>query len=246
MRTTYTPLGRLARRILRTFWPIPGSPSYGSADDICSVRLVPEQPFIEAVRRAIKATRATNCRGAYLEFGVFNGTSLACAHRAARLEDAESLRLLGVDSFKGLPTHVSCEDGGVWEPGQFACSLADTRRCLANRNIESHAVTLIERWYDELSVDHLAAALDGHRIQIAMIDCDAYSSASRALSLITPLLAPIAIIFFDDWRLRDVDLIGGGEYRAFNEWRNVHHSINIQHFPSYSRKSQAFILSSPT
>lgn len=244
MRTTYTPFERWMKRLVRSFWPIPGSPLYTPEDDICSVELIPQDRFTEVMRQSIRATEAAAGPGAYVEFGVFNGTSLACAADAARAEGASSLRLIGIDSFQGLPGHVAGEDGGVWKPGQFACSQADTYRCLAARDLDPNTITLLSRWYDDLSPEELGDLLSGDRIKILMVDCDAYSSARQALALAMPHLASKAVIFFDDWRLRDVDLLNGGEYRAFNECRARNPGIRVERFQSYSRKSEAFFITS--
>ncbi len=244
MRTTYTLVGRFVRHIIRSIWPIPRSPVYGPEVDICSVRLVPEARFAEAIRRAIRETSSsdTGATSAYVEFGVFNGTSLAAAMAAAREEGESALRLIGFDSFEGLPATVVNDDGGVWRPGQFACSRADATRCLAVRGLSEESFTLVDGWYEDLDPARMREVLVGRRIRILMIDCDAYSSARRALTLSTPYLAKKAIIFFDDWKLNDVDLANGGEYRAFAEWQRQNPGFRIRNFKSYSRKSMAFIV----
>jgi hypothetical protein len=150
--------------------------------------------------------------------------------------------MVGFDSFQGLPPDVTREDAGVWLPGQFACSREQTEACLARAGVEPDEVRMVAGWYDGVSPGTVELALGGTKASIVMIDCDAYSSAARALELITPELASKAIIFFDDWRLRNVDLFGGGEYRAFNEWRTRNSGWHLERFKSYSRKSEAFAL----
>ena len=245
MRTRYSPLGRLLRRFARLFRPIPKSPDYSDIADICAVRLVPEQALTEVYCTALKILGASAREGAYVEFGVFNGTSLACMSSAVARSGLQQFPMVGINSFQGLPTTVSDEDGGVWRPGQFACSREDALRCLSSRQVPPTSYSLIDGWYQEIDTALLGKHLDGRRIAILMIDCDAYSSAKRALELSGPLLAERAIIFFDDWRLNDLDLKEGGEYRAFNEWRAANPWIIVESFPRYNRKSEAFVLTRP-
>jgi O-methyltransferase len=241
VRTHYSKLDVVLKRLYRQFRPIASSPPYGPDDDICTVRLVPEEPLIDAFRRAVRRLSLIGQHTAYVEFGVFNGTSLACMAKASGLE-ATPIKMIGLDSFEGLPQDVGHEDAGVWLPGQFACSRQSAEQCLSRFGLRIDQVELIGGWYNELTHADLQKVLGDRLASIIMIDCDAYSSAKTALQLITPFLAPKSIIFFDDWRLRNVDLIGGGEYRAFNEWRACNPNWRVEHFKSYSRKSEAFSL----
>ena len=144
--------------------------------------------------------------------------------------------------FKGLPSDVSNEDGGVWRPGQFACSQEEALRCLSAKRVQPSSYSLIDGWYHDIASVDLGEHLAGRKIAILMVDCDAYSSAKRALELSGPHLAERAIIFFDDWRLNDLDLKDGGEYRAFNKWRVANPHVKVEAFPRYNRKSEAFLL----
>jgi len=242
VRTRYSSLGRLLRRLVRVLRPISKSPDYSDTADICAVRLVPEQALTEVYRKALRILGASARDGAYVEFGVFNGTSLACMSAAAASSNVQPFPMIGIDSFEGLPSEVSNEDGGVWTPGQFACSRDETLRCLSAKRVLPSSYSLINTWYHDLEPSTLDEHLKGRRIAILMIDCDAYSSAKRALDLAGPLLAERAVIFFDDWRLNDLDLKEGGEYRAFNEWRSINSQVRIDSFPRYNRKSEAFVL----
>jgi predicted O-methyltransferase YrrM len=209
------------------------------------VKLVPERELALAYRRALDLLCINPDATAYVEFGVFNGTSLACMSAAAAASGRSSLRLIGIDSFKGLPATVAGEDLGVWTPGQFACSQEDAIRCLTAKGVFPPAYALIDGWYSELQNARIAASLGERSVSVIMIDCDAYSSAKSALDLITPFMAQRAVIFFDDWRLNDLDVFDGGEYRAFNEWRDAHPEVKVEAAPRYNRKSEAFVLTFP-
>ena len=55
--------------------------------------------------------------GDYLEFGVFNGTSMCCMHRALNTVGNRHSRLIGFDSFEGLPEVAARDSAGHWRPG---------------------------------------------------------------------------------------------------------------------------------
>ncbi len=87
---------------------------------------VPEAEFPQCVREAIRQLRRDNPNedvGAYLEFGVSCGTSMACVCHALRDEGLASVRLIGFDAFEGLPPEAADEG---WTPGKFHSSLGAT------------------------------------------------------------------------------------------------------------------------
>ena len=58
--------------------------------------------------------------GDYLEFGVSYGMSMSCMHRVLTRLKLKNVRMIGFDSFKGLPESAATEHPGIWKPGQFA------------------------------------------------------------------------------------------------------------------------------
>jgi hypothetical protein len=74
-----------------------------------------------------------------------------------------------------------------------------------------------------------------------MVDCDAHSSAKLALAFVAPLIVSETFIFFDDWRLNDLDLANGGEYLAFHEFRDAHREFSWRDFGAYNRKSKVLL-----
>jgi hypothetical protein len=163
-------------------------------------------------------------------------------HEACRLESRTDIKLIGLDSFQGLPSNISQDDNGIWSPGQFTCTIEDTIRCLEKRGTPASAVTLEKCWYKDLRPERLLELIGEHEPAIVMIDCDAYSSARSALGLLSRIDISECTIFFDDWRLHDIDLNGGGEYRAFHEWLEEHPEYKASRIPAYSRKAEAFTL----
>src|SRR5690606_25494453 len=95
--------------------------------------LVPEQEFSKSTRNAIKQLlehESLNEIGDYLEFGVSRGTSMAAVFKLTDNLGLKRMRLIGFDSFQGLPME-SAEEG--WAPGQFHSTLSATQRYLDKR-----------------------------------------------------------------------------------------------------------------
>ena len=57
--------------------------------------------------------------GDYIEFGVCFGRSLASMHRVAKRRGLDRMRLIGFDSFEGLPPEAKTDDAGYWAPRMF-------------------------------------------------------------------------------------------------------------------------------
>lgn len=236
----YNQFERITKRLWRKILPVPSTPPFNSSDDICGVTLVPAKKLTERFKAALAVTDSEE-PGAYIEFGVFNGLSMGCMLRAIKSTSIQ-LKTIGIDSFRGLPEKVLDDDGGIWQPGQFTCSFSQMENCMRNRGDDPDQVHFEKAWYDDLTLDRMGELLDGRVPKIIMVDCDAYSSARRALELVTPFLREKTVIFFDDWRLHNVDLEHGGEFRAFEEWLKEHQQFRELSFKSYSRKAEAFII----
>jgi hypothetical protein len=81
-----------------------------------------------------------------------------------------------------------------------------------------------------------------HRIGIAFIDCDTYSSSKTVLDFLAPLVTEPMIFCFDDWKLYDMDLKETGEYRSFNEFLEKNTHLEAKEIKSYNRKSKSFLV----
>jgi hypothetical protein len=182
--------------------------------------------------------------GDYLEFGVYNGTSLACAHRALVEVGARPVRMFGFDSFQGLPKDAATEvGGGVWRPGEFRMDEKFTRQFLTDQGVDWTRVRLVKGWFsDSLN----AATLQRHGIRKAsliMVDCDIYSSSKTVLDFCEPLIVDRAVVFFDDWFSGGLAEKNQGEKRAFDEMLAAHPELSAEEFGDYGSNSKVFVVS---
>lgn len=136
--------------------------------------------------------------GDIVEFGSYQGYSL---YWLARFRDELGLkmRIIGIDSFEGLPVAST-----IWKKGLFS----DTSRAACERSVlaalgggslAERNIHIIQGLFNDPRVaSELKALTSG--IVLAHIDCDLGSSASQAMALVREAGAgdPLYLLF-DDW-----------------------------------------------
>lgn len=244
MNYRYNKLERFLKIIYRKLFPsVPSSYTLGKIDNICDVRLVPTEKLQSYFTNCINILRELKGDdiGDYLEFGVFNGTSLSDAYITSQKLNA-NMRFFGFDAFEGLPEESEKEDAGVWKKGFYTCSFEQLQECLKMKNINPDNINWVKGWYkDTLTSD----TLDKYKISnpgIVFIDCDTYSSSKSVLDFLTPIIKRPVIISLDDWRLYDLDIKGEGEYRSFNEFLEKNSTFKVKEIKTYKRNSRSFLI----
>ena len=203
------------------------------------VRLVPEEALTDRYREALlwlinQELDGSLSLGDYLEFGVFNGTSLYCMHRASQELGLERMRLFGFDSFEGLPDSAAI-DG--WIPGDFHIEYGYTRSWLTRRGVDWNRTFLVKGWFSETLTQALAREHKLKKASVIMIDCDAYQSTKEALTFCASLIGQCAVIFFDDWNSGGRADQRIGEKLAFEEFLHSNPDITFDKFGGYNEKS---------
>ena len=156
--------------------------------------------------------------GDYIEFGVCFGRSLASMHRVAQRRGLEQMRLIGFDSFEGLPSEAKTDDAGYWAPRMFKADIRITKWFLNKAEVDWSRVTLVKGWFSETLNEATIEALQLKKASIILVDCDMYRSAREALDFCAPLIHDQAVIIFDDWYAGGLDRKNLGEKRAFEEF----------------------------
>jgi hypothetical protein len=203
--------------------------------------LVPRHEFSACVRRAIAALRDAapdEPLGDYLEFGVSRGTSLASVHAVLAESGLSGPRLVGFDSFEGMPPE-SAREG--WMPGQFHSTLSATRRYLASEGVDLGRVELVKGWFSETLTPETRERLAIGKASLIMIDCDIYSASRTALDFCEPHIGDRAVIMLDDWGWR---ANGGkvGQKEAFEEFLAAHPELRAEPMPSYLPEARVFLV----
>ncbi len=231
-----TPARRVASRLsniasrLRDMGVLPWTP------------LIPEAAFGGCLRHALQELRRhepAEAMGDYLEFGVSRGTSMTCAYRVLREEASSNARLIGFDSFEGMPPEAS---GEGWRPGEFRSTLAATRRYLAAREVDLDRVTLVKGWFRDTLTPETRSRLALGKASLILIDCDIYTASKEALAFCEPHIRGRAVMIFDDWGL-ETKLRSIGQKEAFEEFLANHPDIRAEPLPAYVPQARVFMLS---
>jgi O-methyltransferase len=244
MNFRYNPIQRWIKIIYRKFNPVPGSPwTKGKVDDICKINLVPPETLKTFFANCIKNLQDIKGKelGDYLEFGVFNGSSLGSAYLTAKKLNLNSMRFFGFDAFQGLPEETD-EEHDVLQKGFYACSFEKMKECLERRNVNPDDIIWIKGWYKDTLNEKTIKKHNLKKIGIVFVDCDTYSSSKAVLDFLAPLITDPAILCFDDWKLYDMDVKGTGEYKSFNEFLEANTHLEAKEIKSYNRKSKSFLI----
>ncbi len=207
---------------------------------------VPEADLVRSMEAALRllGEDAREPSTAYLEFGVYVGTSMACMYRAASSTGAQRLRLVGFDSFQGMPSGEERDPVWTWQPGQLYSDIRLTRANLRRLGVPASRVELVPGWFEGSLTDATRQRLGIDRAAVIMFDCILASSTRAALDFCTPLICSRSVLFFDDWSASDLADRRLGERQAFDAWLADHPEMTAEERPDlgYGWDSQAFLV----
>src|SRR5436853_5403287 len=152
--------------------------------------------------------------GDYLEFGVYAGGTMTCADRARSAAGVEQMRLIGFDSFEGLPAEAEQINPERWSAGMFACSPEEALENMRRGGVDTERVHLVKGWFDRTLTEATRREHGIERAGVIMLDCDLYSSSRAALDFSAPAIDRAAVLVCDDWRHSGEH----GQQRAFHEF----------------------------
>ncbi|MCL4251271.1 MAG: UPF0158 family protein [Anaerolineae bacterium] len=206
--------------------------------------LVPRERLIEVQQAGLRwlGRDGAEALGDYLEFGVYQGTSLSCFHDASMMLGLSQMRLFGFDSFEGMPPQSDAEDMGMWTAGQYRSSIDYTRAYLTHHGVDWRRTFLIKGWFCDTATPALAVEHNIRKVSFVMIDCDLYSSTMDAFRFIEPLLQDKVVMIFDDWDSYGLEAANLGEKKAFEEFLTAHPHWQAEQQPCYQEWSRVFYL----
>jgi len=163
------------------------------------------------IKKVIRIVQDTHIKGDLVEFGTWQGEGLKLFDLA--LNQKIKKRMIGIDSFEGLP-----ESSTIWKKGLFSnTSFEFVEKELRNHINNFSDVELIKGWFnDPLVAEKLYEKVQD--VAIVHFDADLGSSTLEALNIIEPYLKnrelPIYFLF-DDWGCHPNEVP-----EAFNKWLN--------------------------
>ena len=208
-------------------------------------RIVPEAAYRQLVHRGLDRLIDDLGRehlGDYLEFGVYNGTSLVSMFHETEAMGLTDMRLFGFDSFEGLPAAAAVDDEGKWKPGAWRSDLEFTEAVLEAEGVDRSRVFLVPGWFSETCNAETAHRYGITKASVIMVDCDIYTSTREALDFCAPLIVDRALILFDDWNTGNLAAKNLGERKAFEEWLAEWGCFSAERFGPYRAKSETFFV----
>ena len=205
--------------------------------------LLPAGPFSASCALAIETLGAHGHEfGDYLEFGVSRGTSMSCMYQALRRAGLAHVRLIGFDSFEGMPSEAA---GQGWAPGTYASTMGATKRYLKRAGVDAANVHLVKGWFRDTLTPQTTARLGLRKASLIMVDCDIYTASKEALWFCEPLIADRVVIIFDDWGW-SADRGEAGEREAFAEFRKAFPQFAVEPLPAYIPQARMFLVTRST
>jgi O-methyltransferase len=236
--TMLEPLG-LRESAERFYWRL--SPRWNMDTEL--VRPSDLRPVLGRVIAAQRWRRPDQAFGDYLEFGVYNGRSLGCTFHALEEAGLRDSRLIGFDSFEGMPGGAGCDEAAVLKGGSLYFDEASARANLRRDGVDLSRVVLVKGWFEDTLTDATIAGLGLETVGLVMIDCVIYSSTATVLRFIEPLIRDETVVIFDDWTRRNGHLAGNGQKRALDELLAAHEDLRAEEIDSYAPHAKVFRLS---
>jgi hypothetical protein len=219
--------------------------------------LLPNQPssafrrciaFLEGTDRKWKARGSAHGLGVghYLEFGVWNGESMASFWRQLRWYfgrvPRDRWKLYGFDSFVGLPAPQGDADRHpfVGEGSFRSKGTEEVRRVLRRAGCEEERVQLIPGVFEESLTPELKERLGRPRASLVNIDVDFHSSTLTVLNWVEDLLADGSLVYFDDVMFYNGHP-GKGQLRAIAEFNRARSRSGLTPAPSLDPAGRVYV-----
>lgn len=187
--------------------------------------------------------KGNRMEGAYLEFGVWRGSTFAQFYHTFRRHGLD-VPMYAFDSFQGLPEPRPIDALPGYETfrgGQFGCSTSEFMGEMRSRWVPDSAYSIVAGFYEETLGPELYGKLELDRAALVWIDCVLYDSARAALEFVRPLLQDGTLLMFNDfYRFKGHPELG--ERRAFTEFRAAHPDVIVTDYAKFSSVGQAFLL----
>jgi hypothetical protein len=184
-------------------------------------------------------------RGAYLEFGVYEGNSaltfykaLLRYHKGQPPIDHYPMYLF--DSFTGLPSSNDRKDQfPYWKEGSFDVGGGNKfKKMILEKGLPADRFEIIEGFYEQSLKDFTLP--EGALAGIVNMDCDYYSSTKEALEFLKPYLQNGTLFYFDDLH----SFLGNpfkGQLAALKEFNSENNRIGIEPCPFFQGKYEGRI-----
>jgi hypothetical protein len=155
---------------------------------------------------------------------------MAGAYQALRGAGLHHMRLIGFDSFDGIP-----------EAGRDSPLLRATLRHLKRRRVDLDRVMLVKGWYKDTLTEKTRESLGIGKASLILIDCSICSASKDALNFCEPHIRRQAVVMFNRWGDRE-EAEQAGQKEAFAGFLAEHPHLAAEPLPSYSPQARVFLV----
>lgn len=198
----------------------------------------------QAIKKAFYFAFLEQLAGDYLEFGVFEGTSLIAAFendRRFRTADTPRRAFWGFDSFEGFKYFAARDEHPFFKEGDFASNYEQTRQRL-ERHFKGRAEWhLVKGYFEETIQTKTAPDFGIDKISVALLDCDLGTPALLALNFMASALQRGTVLILDDYfayRGSQKEGVAG----AFCQFQTEHPHLKFRRLFDYGHGGQGFVL----
>jgi len=175
----------------------------------------------------------------YYEFGMFRGFSFWFAEQLSREYAGSDFRLMGFDSFEGLPQPQLASEAAVFKKGDFRGTYEAVTKNLAKWKTDASRISLYRGFYSRELFEKLRKEASFPPVSICLVDVDLYESCIPVLDFIKDYLVPGSILLFDDYNQLGEDNTAG-ERRALIEFERRNPGFRKEHLFDYGWEGVAF------
>lgn len=164
---------------------------------------------------AQKYVQVNRLEGVYAEFGCHGANTFRFAlNTLGRYDIPNTLQhFYAFDSFEGMPEPKGIDQQRIWKKGVNTTTVEWFRDVCRD---DLDRLTIVKGFFED-SLPKVRWPTE-HKIAVAYVDVDYYSSTREVLAFIRDKLQHGAIIAFDDWNCYYADS-ERGQRRAFKEFR---------------------------
>lgn len=197
-----------------------------------------------AVKKAFYYAFLEQIEGDYLEFGVFEGTSLIAAFENDlnfRTPAMPSRTFWGFDSFEGFKYFDERDHHPFFREGEFTSSYEKVSQRLERHFRGRSPWRLVKGYLEETIGAKTALDFEIQKISVALIDCDLGTPAWLALNFMAPAMQNGMILILDDYFAykgsQQVGVAG-----AFQQFQTEHPHLLFRRLFDYGHGGQGFVL----
>ena len=180
--------------------------------------------------KIVLRSKASEKRGAYLEFGVYRGKSMFEFMSLLKKHDLDNREYYAFDSFQGLPV----SEGDAFVKGEFSYPKMQFEKRLKKSGFPVERLTTTEGFFENSLTEDLKKKLNIKFAEFVHVDCDLYDSTKVVLKWVEDYIDVGTILIFDDYFSfdRENNPEEFGEKKAFGEWKYKDCFEEMYEFPS--------------